>query len=168
MEEQKVQDPNKDPQSKDEILNPISSSSSSNSTQQQQQQQQQKESVEEEELKRLLVPDVRDLPLTPSSAVESNFVPYFAPETTQEKCSDGRAPRARWRSHAYVPRRNMVEKRSHRARFLMEVESSGRRSDQPRPLARWRTNGELMKTGDMSTGRSKILWSSHLYGEGRG
>ncbi|XP_057490042.1 uncharacterized protein LOC130776032 isoform X1 [Actinidia eriantha] len=77
MEEQKVQDPNNDPQSKDEILNPISSSSSSNSTQQQQQQQ--KESVEEEELKRLLVPDVRDLPLTPSSAVESNFVPYFAP-----------------------------------------------------------------------------------------
>ncbi|PSS31227.1 Protein Simiate like [Actinidia chinensis var. chinensis] len=75
MEEQKVQDPNNDPQSKDEILNTISSSSSSNSTQQQQ-----KELVEEEELKRLLVPDVRDLPLTPSSAVETNFVPYFAPD----------------------------------------------------------------------------------------
>ena len=76
MEEQKVQDTNNDPQTKDEILNPNSCSSSSNSTQQQQQQ---KESVEEEELKGLLVPDVRDLPLTPTSAVESNFVPYFAP-----------------------------------------------------------------------------------------
>ncbi|GFY85876.1 hypothetical protein Acr_04g0006140 [Actinidia rufa] len=50
----------------------------------------------------------------------------------------------------------------------MEVESSGRRGNQPRPLARWRTNGELTKTGDMSTGGSKILWPSHPYGEGRG
>lgn len=39
-------------------------------------QQQQKE---DEDLHRFLVPDVRDLPLTPSSAVESNFVSYFAP-----------------------------------------------------------------------------------------
>ncbi|KAA8528777.1 hypothetical protein F0562_036132 [Nyssa sinensis] len=35
---------------------------------------------EEEELRRLLVPDIRDLPLTPPSAVESNFVTYFAPD----------------------------------------------------------------------------------------
>ncbi|XAR61620.1 hypothetical protein NMG60_11016088 [Bertholletia excelsa] len=33
---------------------------------------------EEAELKKLLVPDARDLPLTPSSAVESNFIAYFA------------------------------------------------------------------------------------------
>ncbi|KAE8057289.1 hypothetical protein FH972_013993 [Carpinus fangiana] len=40
-------------------------------------QQQQKEG---EELRGLLVPDVRNLPLTPPSAVESNFVSYFAPD----------------------------------------------------------------------------------------
>ena len=34
---------------------------------------------DEEELHKLLLPDVRDLPLTPPSAVESNFVSYFAP-----------------------------------------------------------------------------------------
>lgn len=34
---------------------------------------------EEEELQRLLLPDVRDLPQTPPSAVQSNFVSYFAP-----------------------------------------------------------------------------------------
>jgi hypothetical protein len=39
-------------------------------------QQQQKEY---EELRGLLMPDVRNLPLTPPSAVESNFVSYFAP-----------------------------------------------------------------------------------------
>ncbi|KAK7351770.1 hypothetical protein VNO77_11459 [Canavalia gladiata] len=33
---------------------------------------------EEEELQKLLVPDVQDLPLTPPSAVETNFVTYFA------------------------------------------------------------------------------------------
>lgn len=33
---------------------------------------------EEEELRRLLVPDVRDLPLTPPSAIQTNFVTYFA------------------------------------------------------------------------------------------
>lgn len=36
-------------------------------------------SEEEEELKRLLVPDVATLPLNPPSAVQSNFVTYFAP-----------------------------------------------------------------------------------------
>ncbi|XP_059460411.1 uncharacterized protein LOC132189667 [Corylus avellana] len=40
-------------------------------------QQQQKE---DEELRGLLVPDVRNLPLTPPTAVESNFVSYFAPD----------------------------------------------------------------------------------------
>lgn len=34
---------------------------------------------EEEELKRLLVPDVSTLPLEPPSAVQSNFLTYFAP-----------------------------------------------------------------------------------------
>lgn len=33
---------------------------------------------EEEELGKLLFPDVQNLPLTPPSAVESNFVTYFA------------------------------------------------------------------------------------------
>ncbi|WOG91488.1 hypothetical protein DCAR_0310737 [Daucus carota subsp. sativus] len=37
-------------------------------------------SEEEEELKRLLVPDVATLPLNPPSAVQSNFVTYFAPD----------------------------------------------------------------------------------------
>ena len=70
---------NNDPQSTDEKLNPISSSSSSNSIEQLQQPESVEEEEDEEELKRLLVPDVRDLPLIPPSAVESNFVPYFAP-----------------------------------------------------------------------------------------
>ncbi|KAI6690842.1 hypothetical protein NL676_027670 [Syzygium grande] len=35
---------------------------------------------EDEELRGLLMPDVRDLPLAPPSAVESNFVAYFAPD----------------------------------------------------------------------------------------
>ncbi|KAL5778259.1 hypothetical protein ACOSP7_011185 [Xanthoceras sorbifolium] len=35
---------------------------------------------EEEELRKLLVPRVEDLPLTPPSAVDSNFVAYFAPD----------------------------------------------------------------------------------------
>eukprot|EP00261_Vitis_vinifera_P030071 XP_010664857.1 PREDICTED: FAM206 family protein isoform X1 [Vitis vinifera] len=35
---------------------------------------------EEEELQRLLVPDVHNLPLFPPSAVQSNFVSYFAPD----------------------------------------------------------------------------------------
>ncbi|XP_039053285.1 protein Abitram-like [Hibiscus syriacus] len=48
--------------------------------------QQQQQSVlenaeyEDEELHKLLVPDVTQLPLTPSSAVESNFASYFAPD----------------------------------------------------------------------------------------
>lgn len=40
----------------------------------------QEQQKEDEELRRLLVPDVRNLPLTPHSAVESNFVSYFAPD----------------------------------------------------------------------------------------
>lgn len=34
---------------------------------------------EEEELRRLLVPRIEDLPSVPPSAVESNFVTYYAP-----------------------------------------------------------------------------------------
>ncbi|KAK9270773.1 hypothetical protein L1049_026356 [Liquidambar formosana] len=40
----------------------------------------QQEREQEEELQRLLVPDIHDLPLTPPSAVQSNFVSYFAPD----------------------------------------------------------------------------------------
>lgn len=39
------------------------------------------EDEQDEELRKLLVPDVRDLPLEPSSAIETNFVSYFAPGT---------------------------------------------------------------------------------------
>ncbi|KAJ0026116.1 hypothetical protein Pint_09330 [Pistacia integerrima] len=39
-----------------------------------------KEEDEEEELRKLLVPNVHDLPLTPPSAVDFNFVTYFAPD----------------------------------------------------------------------------------------
>lgn len=39
------------------------------------------EDEQDEELRRLLVPDVRDLPLSPPSAVDTNFVSYFAPGT---------------------------------------------------------------------------------------
>ncbi|KAI4366290.1 hypothetical protein MLD38_022183 [Melastoma candidum] len=38
---------------------------------------------DEEELHGLLVPDATDLPLFPLSAVESNFVAYFAPDFTK-------------------------------------------------------------------------------------
>ncbi|GMH30719.1 hypothetical protein Nepgr_032562 [Nepenthes gracilis] len=38
------------------------------------------EESEQEGLRRLLMPDVRDLPATPPSAVESNFTRYFAPD----------------------------------------------------------------------------------------
>ncbi|KAK6938992.1 Glycine cleavage system H-protein/Simiate [Dillenia turbinata] len=34
----------------------------------------------EEELRRLLIPNADDLPLTPPSAIETNFVSYFAPD----------------------------------------------------------------------------------------
>lgn len=34
---------------------------------------------EEEELRRLLVPKLEDLPPTPPSAIETNFVTYYAP-----------------------------------------------------------------------------------------
>ncbi|KAJ8772555.1 hypothetical protein K2173_027732 [Erythroxylum novogranatense] len=36
--------------------------------------------VEDEELRNLLVPDLRDFPATPLSAVETNFVSYYAPD----------------------------------------------------------------------------------------
>ena len=51
---------------------------------------------------------------------------------------------------------------------LMELDSSSRRGSQPRPLPIWRTNGELIETGDMNTSGCEILWSSRLYGEGWG
>ncbi|OIT37511.1 PREDICTED: protein Simiate [Nicotiana attenuata] len=38
------------------------------------------EEIEDEELRKLLVPKIEDLPLSPPSAVESNFVTYFAPD----------------------------------------------------------------------------------------
>ncbi|KAJ4702180.1 Protein Simiate [Melia azedarach] len=38
------------------------------------------EDNEEEVLRKLLLPNVHDLPLTPPSAVDSNFVAYFAPD----------------------------------------------------------------------------------------
>lgn len=38
------------------------------------------EREDEADLKRLLMPDVGDLPLVPPSAVDSNFVSYFAPD----------------------------------------------------------------------------------------
>lgn len=37
--------------------------------------------VEDEELRSLLIPDVKDLPSIPPSAVESNFVRYYAAGT---------------------------------------------------------------------------------------
>lgn len=40
------------------------------------------EEIEDEELRKLLVPKIEDLPLSPPSAVESNFVTYFAPGNT--------------------------------------------------------------------------------------
>ena len=45
------------------------------------QEQEQQNQKEEEELPRILVPN--DLPLTPPSAVQSNFVSYFAPGIKQ-------------------------------------------------------------------------------------
>lgn len=40
---------------------------------------QEEEIYEEQQLNELLVPDIRQLPLNPPSAVESNYVSYFAP-----------------------------------------------------------------------------------------
>ena len=37
------------------------------------------EGDEEEKLHKLLLPDIRDLPTTPPSSVQTNFVSYFAP-----------------------------------------------------------------------------------------
>ncbi|TYK31468.1 protein Simiate [Cucumis melo var. makuwa] len=42
------------------------------------------EDEQDEELRKLLTPDVRDLPLVPPSAVETNFVSYFAPDFIKE------------------------------------------------------------------------------------
>lgn len=42
-------------------------------------QEQEEHKVEDPELRRLLVPNPEDLPLTPPSSVEANFVSYFAP-----------------------------------------------------------------------------------------
>ena len=39
----------------------------------------------------------------------------------------------------------------------MEVESSGRRNDQPRPLARWRTSGVLINIDEKNTGRDEVI-----------
>ena len=46
---------------------------------------------------------------------------------------------------------DVVEKESRGDRIFMAVESLGKRSDQPHLLARWRTSGELIDNGDMST-----------------
>ncbi|XP_071924042.1 uncharacterized protein [Coffea arabica] len=35
--------------------------------------------IEDEELRRLLVPKIEDLPLTPPTAIQSNFITYYAP-----------------------------------------------------------------------------------------
>ncbi|CAL2253753.1 unnamed protein product [Prunus armeniaca] len=43
-------------------------------------QEQKEHEVEDPELRRLLVPNPEDLPLTPPSSVEANFVSYFAPD----------------------------------------------------------------------------------------
>ncbi|XP_021815693.1 protein Simiate [Prunus avium] len=43
-------------------------------------QEQEEHKVEDPELRRLLVPNPEDLPLTPPSSVEANFVSYFAPD----------------------------------------------------------------------------------------
>ncbi|XP_052203425.1 uncharacterized protein LOC127808818 isoform X2 [Diospyros lotus] len=84
MEERSVEEANRSQitgETCDHIAHFVSCSSSS-STQQQQGsiEEVEAEAEEKEELKSLLVPNVRDLPLTPPSAVESNFVPYFAPD----------------------------------------------------------------------------------------
>lgn len=41
--------------------------------------QNEEEEKEEDELRRLLVPKLEDLPHTPPSAIETNFVTYYAP-----------------------------------------------------------------------------------------
>ncbi|CAK7346136.1 unnamed protein product [Dovyalis caffra] len=40
----------------------------------------QKEEEDDEELHKLLLPDVRDLPISPPSSIQTNFVSYFAPD----------------------------------------------------------------------------------------
>lgn len=44
----------------------------------------------EEELRALLLPDIKDLPPIPPSAVESNFVRYFAGGTSKSLKSHGK------------------------------------------------------------------------------
>ncbi|KAL6963426.1 hypothetical protein U1Q18_043581 [Sarracenia purpurea var. burkii] len=83
-EERNVGEDANNPASTDDTFNPIvhgvsCCSSSSNSTKGQEHQESVGGGEDEAELKTLLTPDLRDLPLTPPSAVESNFVPYFAP-----------------------------------------------------------------------------------------
>ncbi|XVE56199.1 hypothetical protein DITRI_Ditri03aG0218600 [Diplodiscus trichospermus] len=51
-----------------------------NSLPEQNKQEEEKDEFEEQELQKLLLPDIRQLPLSPPSAVESNFVSYFAPD----------------------------------------------------------------------------------------
>lgn len=73
-----------------EVINGVSVCNSCPAKQEKQQQQDggdkekallaQKPEVEDEELRKLLLSDVGDLPLTPPSIVESNFARYFAPD----------------------------------------------------------------------------------------
>ncbi|KAF9686684.1 hypothetical protein SADUNF_Sadunf02G0014900 [Salix dunnii] len=54
------------------------------------------EGDEEEKLHKLLLPDIRDLPTTPPSSVQTNFVSYFAPDFVKpghdQLCVIGLAP----------------------------------------------------------------------------
>ncbi|KAJ7005757.1 protein Abitram [Populus alba x Populus x berolinensis] len=56
------------------------SSVRNNPTQNLDQELKEEEEDEEEELHKLLLPDIRDLPTTPPSSVQTNFVSYFAPD----------------------------------------------------------------------------------------
>jgi hypothetical protein len=55
------------------------SSVRNNPTQNLDQELKEEEEDEGEELHKLLLPDIRDLPTTPPSSVQTNFVSYFAP-----------------------------------------------------------------------------------------
>jgi hypothetical protein len=55
------------------------SSVRNNPTQNLDQELKEEEEDEEEEVHKLLLPDIRDLPTTPPSSVQTNFVSYFAP-----------------------------------------------------------------------------------------
>lgn len=56
------------------------SSVRNNPTQNLDQELKEEEEDEGEELHKLLLPDIRDLPTTPPSSVQTNFVSYFAPD----------------------------------------------------------------------------------------